>query len=346
MMNLPIARDNFRIVRVGEIDAKYGNDHFSNLEKLILSNEEMYPGIDKWFGSKVIPGLKSSQRIAYVGYLNEVPLVSAVVKKGRHSKFCHLKIKDELQDNNLGEIFFSLMALDVRNISDEIHFTLPESLWESRKAFFQSFGFEGAIEAGTQYRLFDSELRCSCTFQTVWQSVLEKLPKIMKIFSVDNHNIENNLLLSIQPKFARKILGSEKAIEIRRRFSVKWEGSWVSLYSSSPVKALVGEAKINKVTCDKPDTVWEKYGANIGCTKEEYDNYVESMENIFAIELCDIRPYDLDIPLTQVSHLMEIDLKPPMSYYSLKENKPWAEAVSIATLLQVDFRNTKIISQR
>jgi len=49
----------------------------------------------------------------------------------------------------------------------------------------------------------------------------------------------------------------------------------------------------------------------------------------------------LEIPRSRLSYLIESDLKPPQSYCTLDKNKPWFKAVSIAALLQANFRNTK-----
>ncbi|MFX0203815.1 MAG: hypothetical protein ACFFCW_47560, partial [Candidatus Hodarchaeota archaeon] len=157
-------KGNFQVVRLSEVDARACTDHLNKLRELILENEPMYPDIHKWFDEKVVPGLKASERVGYVGYLDEKPSVSAVVKRGEDAKFCHLRIKKDLQDIHLGEAFFTLMGLDIRGLAKEIHFTLPESVWEKEKGFFKSFGFVDAIKAGHQYRLFEDELRCSTDF--------------------------------------------------------------------------------------------------------------------------------------------------------------------------------------
>ena len=74
-------KKDFRFVRLNERDAKNLSDHLSYFKDLVSANEEMYPGIDKWVDHKVIPGLKSSERVAFVGYLEENPVISAVVKR-------------------------------------------------------------------------------------------------------------------------------------------------------------------------------------------------------------------------------------------------------------------------
>ncbi len=345
MNDLFSIKDDFRIVRLNEADAIGLSDHLINLEDLVLAHEEMYPQIDNWFSNKVIPGLKSSERTAFVGYMDEIPVVSAVVKKNEHSKFCHLKIKEDFQNENLGNLFFLLMALEVRNVAEEIHFTLPESLWEKKKFFFQSFGFYNTVNAGTQYRLFDRELKCSSSFSEVWNSALEKLPDIAVTFSVGGYSLNNKLLMSIHPKYAKRILYGKKKVELRRKFTKKWEYANVCLYSSSPIQALIGEAKIDRVVVGEPNFIWEKFNLDLGCSKDEFDKYAGSSKKVYAVVFGEVRPYKLSIPRSQLSYLLTKDLKPPQSYCFLEKNKSWAEAVSIAALLQANFRKTKELSE-
>ncbi|GAI02476.1 unnamed protein product, partial [marine sediment metagenome] len=74
-------KGNFRVVRLSEADARGNTDHLEKLRELVLENEPMYPNIKKWFDDKVMEGLKTSERIGYVGYLDEKPAVSAIVKR-------------------------------------------------------------------------------------------------------------------------------------------------------------------------------------------------------------------------------------------------------------------------
>jgi len=335
-------KDNFKIAAITEEDAKDKTDNLKVLEELISNNEDMYPNIKEWYKKKVIDGLKSSERIAYVGYLNNTPVLSAVLKRGKNSKFCHLKIGKNIQNENLGEILFSLMTLEVRNYAKEIHFTLPESLWESKKEFFKSFGFENAVKHGIQYRLFDEELICSAPYLKVWNKVINKLPKLSEIFLISKYSMDNKLIMSIKPEFAKKIICGKKTVEIRRKFAEKWTGHKVNLYSSKPISGLVGEAKIDRVDVGKPDYIWELYYSNIGCNKKEFDFYTNSLEKIYAIVLDEIRPYETPIPLSQISYLINEDLRPPQSYFTTSKNKNWSKAVSIAALLHGSLKKQKL----
>lgn len=88
---------SFRVVRLQEGDVKHRTDHLVTLRNLILQNEPMYPEIGAWVSAKVLPGLRSSERVAFLGYLDEKPVVSAVVKRGATAKFCHLRISEDFR---------------------------------------------------------------------------------------------------------------------------------------------------------------------------------------------------------------------------------------------------------
>lgn len=338
MNNLFSKTMDFRIVRIAERDAQLGTDHLKVLKDVIGQSEPMYPGILTWFRNKVVPGLKSGSRTAFIGYENERPIVTAVLKRGTHTKFCHLRIAQDFRDLHLGEAFFALMAVESRSRATEIHFTLPESLWAERKGFFQSFGFCEAKQAAAQYRIFDQELSCSAPFDTVWRNVLDKLPRIMNSFSINEYSMAPRLLFSIKPKYAEKVLGGQKTIEIRRRFSNKWSGERAALYSSQPTGALVGEAIIGEVKTATPKILWEAYGPRIACSESEFFAYADSSAELCAISLEGVLPYTERIPLSQVELLIQEDLIPPQSYCALEAGRPWAKAVSIAALLHGSIR--------
>jgi len=325
----------FRFVELGKIDAQRSTDNLRVLRDLIVANQEMYPNIDRWFSRKVIPGLRSSERVAYVAFEDERPIASAVLKLGENSKFCHLRIHQEFQDMYLGQMFFTQMILDVRRRAKEIHFTLPESLWNTREKFFESFGFSRATKASRQYRNGDTELLCSAPLVSVWNQALRKLPTLMAKFSPGNFLVGNRILISLKPKYADQILGGSKFIEIRKRFSRQWASCRAVLYSSSPVSALVGEATINSVTYCRPDEAWSQFEPSLGCSYEEFRSYVGSASQVSAIQLGHVVPYQTPISLTQLSSVMKEGLRPPQSFCDLKVSKDcaWGRAASLVSLV-------------
>lgn len=333
-------KEKFQIVRLAEGDVRCKTDHLANFKDLILANEPMYPEIERWYSGKVLPGIRQDERVAFVGYLNERPAVSAVVKKGATAKFCHLRLHEDLRDSNLGEVFFSLMALEIRDLAKDIHFTLPESLWQQKGEFFRSFGFESAALADDQYRLFDRELACSASFPKVWESILTKVPKLANLYAFGGFSPDNQLLMSVRPEFADRIMRRKKTVELRRKFSTRWIGHRINIYASAPVMSLVGEARIAGVAVNQPEKIWDKYHDRVGCTRAEFDAYAAGAEEIYAIELDEVQPYRAGLPLTLVSHYVKEALTPPQSYFTLEKNKPWAKAISLAAYLHGCFRST------
>src|SRR5882724_5772524 len=254
---------DFRLARMGDAEAKRSTDDLRILRQLITQNQPMYPNIDRWFDQKVVPGLKSSERIAWVAYEGESAIASAVLKLGRKSKFCHLRIHRDFQDLDLGRMFFSQMTFEARHLAKEIHFTLPESLWCKKATFFESFGFKCASKSLKQYRLGETELTCSANLPVVWSAVLRKLPSLRQKFSVGGYSLNNEILVSIKPEYAHQILSGKKLVEIRKRFSDRWAGARVVLYASNPEKALIGEATIRSVTSGHPKEIWARFGSSV-----------------------------------------------------------------------------------
>lgn len=336
-MDLFSEKFDLTIRKIGIDDVKRNTDLLEQFKETLLKHEQMYPGINKWLTNKVLPGIKSGKRIAYLGYKNNEPLVSAVAKKGKTSKFCHLHIDKEMRNNNLGEIFFSMMAVNIRNLAKSVYFTLPESVWIDKKEFFKSFGFNEALKSKIQYRSYEEELISTTNFSNLWINIREKLPKIITSLTPSNENIFTGLLMSIKPQYLKKLESGEKIVEIRKKFNKKWHNCRVTLYSSSPDQALFGHAIIEKIFQGSPQDIWERHESEIGCTKREYDEYLSSSDKAYAIYLKDYCSYLNPLYLNHISFLINREVKPPQSYLSVEKNKEWTEAISLAELLHGRF---------
>lgn len=328
-------KSEFRIVGLNEDDALLRSDALRDLRDLVVSTGDMYPSIERWFDEKVVPGLKRAERFAFVAYEGENPVASAVLKRGERSKFCHVRVKEDFQDRDLGQMFFTLMTLQVLHHAKEIHFTLPESLWCRRGRFFQSFGFSSVDAAQRQYRRGNEELVCSAPISSVWSALVEKIPRLAGKFSVPGWSLAAGLLMSVRPKYVDRIFAGEKQIEIRKSFSEKWVGSKVALYASRPTKALVGQATVGSAISGHPDNIWAEFHDRAGCSREEFESYVGSVGRVWAIELVDVAPYTCRATLSQISELLQQDLRPPQSYCSVSggKNGAWSSAISLAGLL-------------
>ena len=336
--DLNLSPDAFRLVRIGEADARLRTDDFFSLREFVLRSENAYPRISSWFDGKVFDGLRTGERTGFVGLINERPIAAAILKRGRTSKFCHLNIDESERSRSLGDLFFTLMTLEVRHLAKQVRFTLPESLWEERKRFFQAFSFNDVEKAGRQYRLFDSELYSQTEFTDLFAASRMKLPELFGQLAIGNHSLLTGAVIAIQPVPLNKILSGEKTVEIRTRFSKRWENRKVSLYATRPISALAGEVTISRVIEGHPDRIWEHFGKLAGCTRSEFDAYVGKHSNVQALLLSDVRPFPDPVPLEQLSFLLGIKLSAPQSYISLEGNDGWLAAIALAAALQGSIR--------
>jgi predicted transcriptional regulator len=326
----------FRIVRLGESAARKQTDEMKTLQAMLLENEPMYPAIGQWYREKVLPGLRTSERVAYLAFENEKPVASAVLKLGEHAKFCHVRIDEGFRDLNLGQMIFTQMAFQSRHEKGvkDIHFTLPASLWNDKQGFFASFGFNAAIKSSRQYRHGEDELYCSAPIEKVWKLAREKMHLLAR-FSPGGFSFDDKILLSMRPIYAERVFSGAKQVEIRRKFPRRWRGRQAVVYGTQPLGSLMGEVTLTEITPGSPDQIWDQFGSKAGCTYEEFAAYVGTSSEVFAIELSGLKPYIAPLGIAQISHLIGEDLHPPQSFIDVKMDQagPWGKAISVAGLL-------------
>ena len=94
-----------------------------------------------------------------------------------------------------------------------------------------------------------------------------------------------NVLLSVKPEYAAKIVNGEKKYEFRRRIFKRRDVEQIFVYSTSPVGKIVGTITIKRILEGSTDEIWEKCSLYSGMTKEEYFCYFKDKEKAFAIEI-------------------------------------------------------------
>ena len=322
--------NGIRIVRLGAADPRQETDHWREFRERIVSHEERYPGIGRWLSAKVAAGLGSPGRQAFLAYVGERAVASAVLKKGQLAKICHLSISEDHQDLGLGNVFFALMTLEAGPSAQAIHFTLPEGLWAERRAFFASFGFAEAVPARNQYRLFENELRCSAPWSTVWSAVMHKLPSLLQRCSFDGRSGESRMLLNLRAEEAKAILAGTMRVAIRRCISPRWSGCGAVLYAGAPIDGLVGEAHVAQVVSGAPQDIWSSFGAMLGCSRTRFNASVAGRNQISAIVLSQVAAYPRPVPRKEAEHLVAPGLRVPPSHATLGVESPWARLASLA----------------
>lgn len=122
---------------------------------------------------------------------------------------------------------------------------------------------------------------------------------------------ERGLVLSIKPKYVNKILAGTKTVELRRTAPDLEPGASVLLYSSSPVKAAVGYATLQRVDTLSPNGLWAEVAANAGVTRAEYRDYFRGADRAHGLQLLNVVKASTVVPLERMRLL---GVEPPQSW--------------------------------
>ena len=109
--------------------------------------------------------------------------------------------------------------------------------------------------------------------------------------------MSKKVLLSIKPVFADRILTRQKHFEFRKTIFKDESVKHVLIYSSSPVKLVVGRFKIEDIIRLDLDGLWEITSKGAGISREFFDEYFYEKEHGYAIKIGEVhkfkRPYRL-----------------------------------------------------
>jgi predicted transcriptional regulator len=126
-------------------------------------------------------------------------------------------------------------------------------------------------------------------------------------------DFRRDVLVSIRPFYASKILDGRKTVELRRKFpEVASTGAMALIYSSSPVSAIVGYARIKFVLKLPVSQIWKDHGDAACISKENFDAYFAGLKYGFAIVL--ESPKLLKRQLTAIDLADAFGIVPPQSY--------------------------------
>jgi predicted transcriptional regulator len=122
-----------------------------------------------------------------------------------------------------------------------------------------------------------------------------------------------DVLVSVRPVHAGKILSGKKTVELRRRFpEVSSTGANALIYSSSPVRAVVASVRIKDVVKLPVSSIWKQYGAAACISKDEFDSYFANLKFGFAILLENLRPLVNQLKAADLQ--AQFGIVPPQSY--------------------------------
>lgn len=136
------------------------------------------------------------------------------------------------------------------------------------------------------------------------------------------------LLISVKPEFADKIIAGEKTIELRKACPNVSTDDIVIIYSTVPVKAVIGICRVDEVIKMKPEAMWKFHKEKLGIEKKRYSSYYKETETAVGIVLKSACRLEKKIELSSIKKLFPT-FSPPQTF------RYYAKSAILRTFLQV-----------
>lgn len=117
------------------------------------------------------------------------------------------------------------------------------------------------------------------------------------------------VILSIKPEHANKIFEGTKRYEFRRAIFKNPYVKKVLVYSSSPVKKIIGEFEIDCIIIHELDKLWNKTRKYSGITEEYFLQYFNGRDLGFAIKIKNAKLYKVPKCIRE-----DYNMFPPQSF--------------------------------
>lgn len=124
------------------------------------------------------------------------------------------------------------------------------------------------------------------------------------------------VLLSIKPEYVEEIFNGNKKYEFRKNRIARKEANQALIYSTSPVKRIVGKFDIGKIVERHPELLWEEYQLVSGVDNEAFFSYFDGKSKGFAIEITQVEKFRQPID----PRIILPSFTPPQSFYYLDQD--------------------------
>jgi predicted transcriptional regulator/DNA-binding XRE family transcriptional regulator len=142
---------------------------------------------------------------------------------------------------------------------------------------------------------------------------------ILPLMDDDSFRAQRDVVLSIRPQYSEKIIEGRKTVELRRRFPVSApKGTIAYIYSTSPVRAMVGVAEIRDVLKLSIAEIWRRFKEEAFINRSDFDRYFEGMKYGFVLRFEGVRAFSEPMPLATLRE--RFGFEPPQSFLYAKHN--------------------------
>ncbi len=142
---------------------------------------------------------------------------------------------------------------------------------------------------------------------------------VLPLLEDEPFKARRDVVLSIKPIYSSKILDRRKTVELRRRFPVSApSGTLAYIYSTSPVKAMVGTASIKDVLKLPVEQIWREFENKAFIKRDRFVKYFEGLDYGFALVFDNARKFSRPLPLSELRE--RFGFEPPQSFLYAKHD--------------------------
>jgi len=126
-----------------------------------------------------------------------------------------------------------------------------------------------------------------------------------------------DVLLSIKPKYVEEIEKRTKKYEFRKCvFKLFEDTNRVFIYSSPPVKKIVGCFKVGKILEEHLRVLWQELKDFAGIDEEDFFKYFENKERGFAVSIEELNIFKNPIDPKEIKE----NFRPPQTFSYIDKN--------------------------
>ena len=128
-------------------------------------------------------------------------------------------------------------------------------------------------------------------------------------------------IFAVRPSIAEALVQGQKGVEFRRVRPSLGPGAIIYVYSSSPVRAIIGTFVSGDVISGAPNSLWREFAAVAGITRSLFASYFDGSTRGCAIAVEQPTAWQTPLSLDWIrSHIP--GFRPPQSYMFIGEGAP------------------------
>jgi predicted transcriptional regulator/ribosomal protein S18 acetylase RimI-like enzyme len=308
-------------------------EDYAEIREFLLESSSLYPGIEFWWDSRVRPTIDQDRRIVLVVDAGSSLKGLFIGKPGNSAKLCTLRLRESVRNLGIGRV---LVTEGISRLLDRdtnrFHVTVSEAAEEGCMPFFESIGFRRVAIEQNRYKSGLDEFVYSCPRNEIVEIINNELSQGIErtLYGVIPRQMPNEqtLLMSLRPEFAELILQGRKTVELRRKFSKKYEGATIVFYITQPVQQFMFTATITQVDHSQKKCLWNMYKQECGIPQAGFEHYFSGTDYGYAIRLSNVKPIPNQLDLEHVKKIYP-QLQPPQSFQRLEPRSPLLRALDL-----------------